>query len=119
MSQRKLILDITECEFQSGGAFSPKTDKDGTQRRDRATGLPLFAVNLVMWSGEGNDRQAETILVTVATDNPPLLEQMDFVNVTVLEAVPWVPNSGGGVRIAYRAESVTKVQAAASIKAAS
>jgi len=117
--QRKLVLDIRDVEFQAGGPFSPKTDKDGTQRRDRATGLPLHAVNLVMWSGEGNDRQAETILVTVATDNPPSVDQMEFVNVTGLEAVPWVPNSGGGVRVAYRAESVMPVKAAASVKAAS
>jgi len=117
---RKLILDISDVEFQSGGSFSPKTDnKDGSQRRDRTTGLPLYAVNLVMWSGEGTDRQAETILVTVATDNPPSLDQMDFVNVTGLEAVPWVPANGSGVRIAYRAESVIPVKAAASVKAAS
>ena len=117
---RKLILDISDVEFQAGGSFSPKTDnKDGSQRRDKATGLPLNAVNLVMWSGEGDSRQAETILVTVATDNPPALNQMDFVNVTGLEAVPWVPTNGTGVRIAYRAESVKPVQAAAPVKAAS
>src|SRR5882762_5190728 len=116
---RKLILDISDVEFQAGGSFGPKLDNDGTPRRDKATGLPLNAVNLVMWSGEGDSRQAETILVTVATDNPPTLNQMDFVNVTGLEAVPWVPTNGTGVRIAYRAESVKPVQAAASVKAAS
>jgi hypothetical protein len=116
---RKLILDIAECEFQAGGSFSPKTDKDGVPRRDKATGLPLMAVNLVMWSGDGDNRQAETILVTVATDNPPSLSQMDFVDVTGLEAVPWVPTNGNGVRIAYRAESVKPVQAVASVKSAS
>ena len=117
---RKLMLDISELEFQAGGSFSPKLDKDGTQRRDKATGHPQHAVNLVVWSGDGDNRSAETILVTVATDNPPSLNQMDFVDVTGLEVVPWIPNNGPTtVRIAYRAVSVMPVKAPSQAKAAS
>lgn len=115
-----LILDISDVEFQAGGPFTPRTDRDGAQRRDKDSRLPLWAVNLVAWSGEGDKRQAETLLVTVASDNPPQVEQMEFVNVVGLRAVPWVPNDGPkAVRIAYRAESVTPVKAASSVKAAS
>ena len=116
---RKLILDISELEFQAAGPMSPRTDKDGAQRRDKDSGKPQWAVNLVVWSGDGDERSAETILVTVATDEPPSLRQMDFVDVTDLQCVPWVPNNGpSNVRIAYRAGSVTPVQAA-TVKAAS
>lgn len=113
-----LRLDISDVEFQAGGPFQPRMD-NGVQRQDKETGLPLWSVNLVVWSGEGDARTAETILVTVATSNPPTVNQMDFVNVTGLRAVPWVPNSGTkSVRIAYRAESITPVAVSGSVKSA-
>lgn len=123
---KKFYLDVSDMEFQAGGPFTARNDDKGEQRRDRDSGLPLWAINLVVWSGDGDGRQADTILVTVATDNPPTLGQMDFVDVKGLEIVPWVPRSGGSttVRIAYRAESVmpqagTKSAEVSKVKAAS
>lgn len=102
-----LNLVTSHISFQACGPFEARTDKEGAHRRDKDTKMPLWAVEVVAWcEGEGR-RQTETILVTVATDNPPLLSQMDFVNVVNLRAIPWVPDNGSrSVRIAYRAESV-------------
>jgi hypothetical protein len=102
-----LILVTQHIEFQACDKFQPRLDKEGVQRRDKDSRLPLWAVELVAWnSGEGK-RQTETILVTVATDNPPSVGQMDWVTVENLRAIPWVPDNGSrSVRIAYRADAV-------------
>lgn len=117
---RKLILDVSDMEFQTAGPFTARTNDDGTQRRDRESGLPQWAVKLIVWSGEGDAQEADTILVTVATDNPPSVNQMDFVKVSSLEVVPWVPKNGsGGVRLAYRAQKIEQLTSAKPVKAAS
>lgn len=101
-----LIIDTSETTFQVSGQFEPRLDKDKVQRRDRAggTNLPLWAVKLVAWT----DGDAETLLVTVAADNPPKLTQGQFVSVDRLQAMPWVQN--GNARVAFRAKSVITVQ---------
>lgn len=117
---RKLILDVSDMEFQAAGPFTARTNDDNSQRRDRESGLPQWAVKLIVWSGEEGQGEADTILVTVATDNPPSVNQMDFVMVSGLEVVPWVPKNGSaGVRLAYRAQKIEKATAAKPVKAAS
>jgi hypothetical protein len=107
----KHFLDTKDMEFQAGGPFTARTERDGSQRRDKETGLPLWSVSLVVWAGEEARGSVETILVTVASDNPPQFNQMEFVDVTRLQIIPWVPNDGPkSVRIAYRAESVQPVK---------
>ncbi len=104
----KLKLDVKEIEFQACGAFAPRTDKEGVHRRDKDSRLPLWAVELVAWNSGEARGGTETILVTVAAENPPSLNQMDWVTVHGLTAIPWVPDNGSrSVRIAYRAENVT------------
>jgi hypothetical protein len=114
----KLKLETSEIEFQACGPFAPRLDKEGVHRRDKDSRLALWAVELVAWSsGEGRG-QTETILVTVAAEAPPSLNQMDWVTVHGLTAIPWVPDNGSrSVRIAYRADSVTPM--AESMKKAS
>ena len=98
----KLILDTSSTEFQMGGEFTPRLDKDGVQRRDKSggTNLPLWAVNLVAWT----DGKVETILVTVALAEPPKVSQGQYVSVERLQAMPWVQN--GNSRVAFRADSI-------------
>jgi hypothetical protein len=101
-----LILDTSNVRFQASGSFEARTDKDGNHRRDKSrdgTGAPLHAVKLVAWL----DNDAETILVTVATENPPKVTPGQSVTVESLQAMPWVQN--GAPRIAYRAKSVVPV----------
>jgi hypothetical protein len=101
----KLILDTSSTEFQMGGEFTPRLDKDGNQRRDKqgGTNLPLWAANLVAWS----DGTVETILVTVALAEPPKVSQGQYVSVQGLQAMPWVQN--GNSRVAFRADSIVPI----------
>jgi hypothetical protein len=100
-----LILDTSNVQFQASRGFEPRLDKDGNQRRDKqgGTNLPLHAAQLVAWCENG----AETILVTVATDNPPTLTPGQSVAVDRLQAMPWVQQ--GSPRVAFRAKSVLPV----------
>ena len=97
-----LILDTSSWKFQVSGSFEPRLDKDRVHRRDKTggTNLPLYAVKLVAWS----DADAETILVTVAIADPPMVAQGQYVSVERLQAMPWVQN--GNSRVAFRAKSV-------------
>ena len=97
-----LVIDTTGVEFQVARPFQPRLDKEGLQRRDKqgGTNLPLHAVQLVAWTEAGS----ETVLVTVATDNPPTLTQRQSVMVEGLQAMPWV--SDGRPKVAYRARAV-------------
>ena len=101
----KLFVDTSGMSFQASGEFEPRLDKDRVQRRDKSggTNLPLWAVKLVAWL----DGDVETILVTVAADNPPKVTQGQHVSVQRLEAMPWVQN--GNARVAFRAKSVLPV----------
>jgi hypothetical protein len=104
----ELILDTSATKFQVSGAFEPRLDKDGVQRRDKSggTNLPLWAVKLVAWS----DADAETILVTVAVMDPPKVVQGQYVSVERLQAMPWVQN--GNARVAYRAKAIVPTNGA-------
>lgn len=103
----KHYLDTSDMEFQAGGPFKARTERDGSQRRDKETNLPLWSGELAVWSGDEESGSVEKILVTVASDNAPQIKQMEFVDVTRLQMIPWVPNDGPKtVRIAYRAASV-------------
>src|SRR3954467_7176625 len=98
----QLIIDTSNATFQVSGEFEPRLDKDKVQRRDKTggTNLPLWAVKLVAWT----DGDAETLLVTVAAENPPKVGQSQHVSVDRLQAMPWVQN--GNVRVASRAAAV-------------
>ncbi|MGI5131610.1 hypothetical protein ACQEVB_32735 [Pseudonocardia sp. CA-107938] len=102
-----LIIDTSGTEFQIGGPFEPRLDKDRVHRRDKqgGTNLPLYAVKLVAWTED----DTETILVTVAIADPPKVTRGQSVRVDRLQAMPWVQN--GNVRVAFRANSVVPVAA--------
>lgn len=104
-----LMIDTTGVDFQVAKPFEPRFDKDGNQRRDKQgrTNLPLHAVQLVAWTEAGS----ETLLVTVATDNPPTLTQRQSVTIDGLQAMPWVAD--GKPKVAFRARAVVPVEAAA------
>ncbi|RZQ62256.1 hypothetical protein [Amycolatopsis suaedae] len=104
-----LIIDTSGVDFQVAKPFEPRFDREGNQRRDKqgGTNLPLHAVQLVAWTKDGS----ETVLVTVATDNPPELTQRQSVTIEGLQAMPWV--SDGRPKVAFRARAVNAVPTAA------
>ena len=104
-----LVIDTSGITFQVGRGFEARLDKDGVHRRDKAgrTNLPLYAVQLIAFDEGG----AETILVTVATDNPPKVTQGMSVRPERLQAMPWVQNGTNAVKVAYRADAVVPVTA--------
>ncbi|MCO1657430.1 hypothetical protein [Pseudonocardia humida] len=97
-----LIIDTSNAKFQVSGDFEPRLDKDRVQRRDKSggTNLPLWAAKVVAWT----DGDAETLLVTVAVENPPKVSQGQFVSIERLQAMPWVQN--GNARVAFRAKTI-------------
>lgn len=97
----RLRLDTSDVTFKVGRSFEPRTDKEGVQRRDKETRLPLFSVQLACF----DDRGVESIYVTVACENPPKLAQDQPVTVSGLEAMPWVQN--GSSKVAFRATAVS------------
>jgi hypothetical protein len=109
-----LVIDTSDVEFQVSKPFVQRKDKDGNPRRDRqgGTNLLLHAVQLVAWVDGG----AETILVSVAIDEPPALAPKSFVKLTRLQAMPWVKD--GSPRVAFRAASVVPINERSSKPAA-
>jgi hypothetical protein len=101
----KLMVDVSEVSFTVGRPFAPKTDQAGAQRTEKGTGRPLHVVQLVAIDGTG----AETINVTVAVENPPVLRQGQSVSPVGLEAIPWVKSNSSSAQVAFRAESVNPV----------
>jgi len=86
-----------------GRPFAPKTDQNGVQKTERGTGRPLSVAQLIALDETG----AETINVTVAGENLPLLTPGQTVKVEGLEAIPWVKSNTNSVQVAFRAISVT------------
>ena len=98
----RLLVDTSEIQFTVGRAFAPKTDQAGVQRTEKGTGRPLHVVQLVAIDETG----AETINVTVAGENPPLVTQGQSVRPVGLEAIPWVKSNTNSAQVAFRATSV-------------
>lgn len=105
-----LMIDTTGVEFQVSKPFAPRLDKEGNVRRDKmgGTNLPMHAVHLVAWMDDQN-KESETLLVSVAAEEPPKLAQRQHVAIEGLQAIPWVAD--GKVRVAYRARSVVPAEA--------
>lgn len=101
----KLMVDVSDVQFTVGRPFAPKTDQAGAQRTEKGTGRPLHVVQLVAIDGAG----AETINVTVAGENPPVLTQGQSVRPVGLEAIPWVKSNTNSAQVAFRATSVSPV----------
>ena len=97
------MVDVSEIQFTVGRPFAPRTDQNGAQKTEKGTGRPLHVVQLVAIDETG----AETINVTVAGENLPLLTPGQPVKVEGLEAIPWVKSNTNSVQVAFRAISVT------------
>lgn len=104
----ELLIDTSRKSFSVGRPFERKVDDNGVQRLDRKTRLPLWAAQLVVM----DDRGADTIVVTLATPEPPQLQQGQPVTPVHLVAQPWSRNGREGV--AFRATEIRTIAAAKS-----
>ncbi len=97
----KLKIDTTGVSFTCTRAPEQRVNFDtGQPRVDKATGLPLWLVQVMALDQSGGD----VIAVTVAGE--PKVSTGRAVTVTELVALPWSQDGRSG--IAYRADAITE-----------
>lgn len=96
----KLNIDTTNVTFTCTRAPEPRTNfETGQPRVDKATGMPLWQVQVMALDESGGD----VIAVTVAGE--PKVAAGRAVTITGLVALPWSQDGRSGV--AYRADEIT------------
>jgi hypothetical protein len=107
----RLKLDTSTTRFIVTRAAEPRLNFDtGSPKTDAATGLPLYAVQVLALDDTGG----EVLSVTVAGD--PKLAVTQPVSVSGLVAIPWSQGDRSGV--AFRAATITATTASSSAPAA-
>lgn len=97
----KLKIDTAGVSFTCTRAPEQRLNFDtGQPRADKATGLPLWQVQVMALDESGGD----VISVTVA--GQPRVSTGRAVTITGLVALPWSQDGRSG--IAYRADSITE-----------
>jgi hypothetical protein len=97
----KLKIDTASVSFTCTRAPEPRTNFDtGQPRVDKATGQPLWQVQVMALDESGGD----VISVTVAGE--PKVTAGHAVSVTGLVALPWSQDGRSG--IAYRADAIAQ-----------
>src|SRR3954451_20862966 len=106
----KLRMDTTGGSFTCTRAPEQRLNfETGRPRVDKATGVPLWLVQVMALDESGGD----VISVTVAGE--PQVSAGRAVSVTGLVALPWSQDGRSG--IAYRAEEITQTADMATVKA--
>src|SRR5439155_22451469 len=98
----RLEIRTDRAQFLVSQEPQPRSDGDGRQKADRATGELLYATEVVAMDESG----AEVIKVTTA--GAPKVSVGQFVNVVGLVATPWSMDGRNGV--AFRAQSITSAK---------
>ena len=97
----KLKIDTTTVTFTCTRAPEQRANfETGQPRIDKATGLPLWQVQVMALDESGGD----VIAVTVAGE--PKVSAGRAVTITGLVALPWSQDGRSG--IAYRADAITQ-----------
>jgi hypothetical protein len=110
----RYLLKTDGVEFEVARPPVPKTEQNGVQKIDKATGWSLWTVGLLML-----DVQAETasdIEVTVASQSIPPVRWREPVEVAELEIFPWTQKGrDGDVRsgVAFRIKAIRALAVAA------
>src|SRR5271166_577467 len=105
----KLLINTTGVTFTCTRAPEQRVSFDtGQPRVDKATGLPLWLVQVMALDESGGD----VIAVTVAGE--PKVAAGHAVTITGLVALPWSQDGRSG--IAYRAEAITETVEMSSAK---
>ena len=103
----RLIIDTSKAAsgFMVSRGFEPKLDiTTGRIKTDRTTGQELYTIQLMALDEKGGE--VITVTVAGAVREVPVGSQVTVVD---LEALPW--NNNGRSGVAFRAASVTPVNA--------
>ena len=101
----KLLLDTRGVTFTCTRAPMQRlTFETGQQKIDKATGLPLWLVQVMALDQSGGD------IISVAVPGEPKVSLGLGVEITGLVAVPWAQEGRSGV--AYRADAIEQMTAA-------
>jgi hypothetical protein len=101
----RLEIRTERVRFLVSKAPEPRSDGDGRQKVDRASGESLYSTELVAMDDTG----AEVVKVTTAGAPKVAADQM--VQVSGLVALPWSMEGRSGV--AFRAQAIAPVKAGA------
>ncbi|AFS16432.1 MULTISPECIES: hypothetical protein [Mycobacterium] len=102
----RLRIDTSGTRFIVTRAAEPRLNFDtGSPKVDTATGVPLYAAQLLALDDTGG----EVLNVTVAGD--PKIGVTQQVSVSGLVAIPWAQGDRNGV--AFRADAITPTTGAA------
>ena len=97
----KLRIDTTGVSFTCTRAPEQRVNFDtGRPRVDKATGVPLWLVQVMALDESGGD------VISVTVVGEPQVSAGRAVTVTGLVALPWSQDGRSG--IAYRAEAITQ-----------
>lgn len=97
----RLLINTTGVTFTCTRAPEQRLNFDtGRPRMDKATGLPLWLVQVMALDDSGGD----VISVTVAGE--PKVSAGSPITITGLVALPWSQDGRSG--IAYRADAITQ-----------
>ena len=99
----RLEIRTERVRFLVSKGPEPRSDGDGRQKIDRASGESLYATELVAMDDTG----AEVVKVTTA--GAPKVTADQIVQVSGLVAVPWAMDGRSGV--AFRAQAIVPVKA--------
>ena len=98
----KLIVDSSGKQVTVSRETVEKTEQNGRQKTERATGRPMWSTQVFVLDDDGG----EVITVTTAGEKPNVKVGQP-VSLSKLEALPWATNGRNGV--AFRAEEIKAV----------
>ncbi len=106
----RYLLKTEGVEFEVAKAPAPKTDQNGVQRINKATGLPVWSVGLLLL--DTSAETAEDLVVSVASAVMPAVRWREPVEVAELEMLPWSStDKNGDMRsgVAFRASEIRPI----------
>lgn len=117
-NEPRLMLKTEDVIYEMADEIMPKLDTDGTQKRDRETGMPMWTAPVFGRGRAINRKWTSKLNVTIVSDEKPDVEDGDRVVPIDLEALPWVSEQNGKTRsgVAFKAAGLTVVSAPTAVQ---
>ena len=119
-NEPRLLLKTEDVIYEMADEIMPKLDTDGSQKRDRETGMLMWTAPVFGRGRAINRKWTSKLNLTVVSDEKPDAEDGDRVVPTDLEALPWVSEQNGKTRsgVAFKASGLTVVSAPTAVQVA-